>query len=85
MHKKYKRVFSINNDLGYRTEQEYAQWRRRCPLDLYRARLIRAGTLNEVSDRAIAEKVELEIEKAFLAARSASFPDPNTASLRVYA
>ena len=76
---------NFDNDLGYRTEQEYAQWRRRCPLDLYRARLVQGGALTEVSDRAIAEMVELEIENAFLTARSASYPDPNTASLRVYA
>ena len=76
---------NFDNDLGYRTEGEYLQWRERCPIDLYRLRLIEGGIIDADQDRFLEESIESEIAEAFDVAKASPFPDPSTVSHNVYA
>jgi TPP-dependent pyruvate/acetoin dehydrogenase alpha subunit len=76
---------NFDNDLGYRTEEEFFRWRERCPIDLYRSRMMQAEVLNDSDARALEEKIHIEIEEAFNLAKSSPFPDPATVAERVYA
>ena len=74
-----------DNNLGYRSENEYEKWRRRCPIATYRAQLADRGVLTPELETRMTTEIQLEIESAFETARSAPFPDSKTAGLKVYA
>jgi len=76
---------NFDNDLGYRSEEEYSQWRKHCPIDLYRSRLTEGGIIDTDRDQNLEESIKLEISDAFDAASASPFPDPSTVSQRVYA
>ena len=76
---------NYDNDLGYRTVEEYATWRKRCPVESCRLILTNQGVLTaDIEDR-IKRSIDTEISVAFEDARNAPFPEPETAALRVYA
>jgi len=76
---------NFDNDLGYRAEEEFLRWQERCPIDLYRSRLLQTGALKESDAQVLEEKIDIEIQEAFNFAKSSPFPDPATAAERVYA
>lgn len=67
-----------DNDIGYRTEEEFQEWKRRDPLMINgkdSRELLKPGELEEISS---------EIQEAFSFAINDNFADPKTASLFVY-
>ncbi|MDP7168027.1 MAG: thiamine pyrophosphate-dependent dehydrogenase E1 component subunit alpha [Nitrospinota bacterium] len=73
-----------DNHIGYRTEEEFLEWKKRCPLDNYRAALVRDGVLteDEISERE--ESFRREIDEAFAFAKESSFPEEEGYLDRVY-
>jgi TPP-dependent pyruvate/acetoin dehydrogenase alpha subunit len=74
-----------DNDLGYRTESEFLEWKARCPIQRFGTHL-----LNEyvVSKSEIDEQVkdfEAEIEEAFIFAKASPFPDEGLLMEHIYA
>ena len=76
---------NFDNDLGYRSENEYEKWRRRCPIQMHRVKLVDRGTLTPELEIRMTAEIQSEIDAAFETARTAPFPDPETAGLKVYA
>ena len=76
---------NYDNDLGYRSEKEFEKWRCQCPIEAYRAQLVDRGELTPEMEKDMIIEIQMEIDSAFDAARSAPFPDPETAGLNVYA
>ncbi len=76
---------NYDNDIGYRTEEEFLEWQARCPLARARAELTRRGALDETEERRWKEAVETEIEEAFRYAAESPFPSPEDAGRYVYA
>lgn len=74
----------FDNDLGYRTEAEYQEWRKRCPLEVMEARLRDAG-VPEGDLRAVREEEEETAEAILRAARADPAPDPATLHDHLYA
>ena len=76
---------NYDNDLGYRTEEEFRAWQVRCPVATYQDRLLARGivTAAEVGDMHAA--IGAEIEAAFAAARAAPFPAAHELLAHVYA
>jgi len=68
-----------DNDIGYRTEGEFQEWKQRDPL------VISSQQLSAVLESAEIDAIRDEIEAAFSAAISDPFPDPASAGLHVYA
>jgi len=69
---------SYDNDIGYRSEEEFQYWKQRDPL------AICSKKLTITLDEAAVDKISQEIEIAFAAAISDPFPDPSSASFNVY-
>jgi len=69
---------NYDNDLGYRTEEEFQAWKARDPVAVFEAQL------GLVTDGMRAE-IMAEIDAAFAFAQAAPFPDGATAGDRVYA
>jgi len=70
---------SYDNDIGYRTENEFNEWRRRDPIAII------AQETSTVLEPTEIEAIREEIEAAFSAAISDPFPDAASAGLHVYA
>lgn len=75
---------NYDNDLGYRTSEEFEQWRARCPLNRSRVALLAEGT-PESELETMAGEIEREIDEAFEFARSSPFPAESTAAEQVLA
>ncbi len=76
---------NYDNHLGYRTEEEFEAWRRRCPVAAARRALIADGALTEDEDGALTETLAARIDAAFAFAVEAPLPTPETAETHVYA
>lgn len=68
-----------DNDIGYRTDEEFQEWKKRDPL------AISSQLSSTVLESAEIEAFRQEIEAAFSAAISDPFPDLASAGLHVYA
>lgn len=70
---------SYDNHIGYRSEAEFQEWKKRDPLAITSKQL--SGSL----ESAEVDSIRLEIEAAFQAAINAPFPDAASAGFPVYA
>ena len=66
---------NFDNDLGYRSETEYQEWKKRCPVKLYENDLIQANILKKSQVDQMHEKIHKEIDEAVAFAKSSPFPD----------
>jgi TPP-dependent pyruvate/acetoin dehydrogenase alpha subunit len=76
---------NYDNDLGYRSEQEFQAWRKRDPIARHRRLLTEAGVLDADQEAAMVRAVEDEIAEAFAFAEAAPYPEAETAGEGVYA
>jgi len=67
-----------DNDIGYRTNKEFQEWKKRDPL------IIGSHNLTVSLETLHINNIRREIEEDFTAAMSDPFPDPASASLHVY-
>jgi pyruvate dehydrogenase E1 component alpha subunit len=76
---------NYDNDIGYRTEAEFEEWKRRCPIDRLRRRLLADGLANEQELAEMARRIENEIDVAIRHAKSSPLPDAELLLENVYA
>lgn len=76
---------NYDNDIGYRSEAEFASWKERCPVERLRVELAAAGALNPSEEAAMADAIGAEIEAAFAFAKAAPFPAAESVREHVYA
>lgn len=69
----------------YRTKEEYDYWVDRCPVKMYRQKLLERGILTEKKDAKISKGVEQEVEEAVEFALSSPLPDESELEAHVYA
>lgn len=74
-----------DNHAGYRSEQEFEEWKARCPIARARQRLLERGLVTQAElDRIEASLVE-ELEAAVAAAKASPFPEPRLLAEHLYA
>lgn len=69
----------------YRTKEEVASWKKKCPIVRYKKYLIDEGVAKSVEIKNIEEEVHTEITNAAKFAQESSFPNPEDALKDVYA
>jgi pyruvate dehydrogenase E1 component alpha subunit len=69
---------------NYREQAEIDEWRKRDPVDLFRARLLAEGVLDDGGIKAIEDEVAAEIEAAVAFADSSPYPSLDAAFEHVY-
>lgn len=72
-----------DNDIGYRTESEFLEWKAREPIGRLQAELVAGGVSAEVILQMDAD-IAREVGEAFDFADSSPFPDPATAYADLY-
>ncbi|MFH1851413.1 MAG: thiamine pyrophosphate-dependent dehydrogenase E1 component subunit alpha [Candidatus Neomarinimicrobiota bacterium] len=76
---------NYDNDLGYRTEEEFAVWRERDPLAQMKRELWQSNYAGEGDFARWWEQARVEIDRAFEQAEAAPFPDQSVAFENLYA
>jgi len=74
-----------DNHIGYRTEAEFLEWRKQCPLERYQAQLRHDGVLSENDLAEIRATIRQEISKAFDFAKASPWPLPDQLDKDLYA
>lgn len=69
----------FDNDIGYRTDAEYLEWRAKEPIARYEAQLRTDGVVNAGDVAAMDDAIAREINAAFEFAESSPFPDAEMA------
>lgn len=64
---------NFDNDIGYRTEFEYEEWRAREPIAPFESKLLSDGTLTRGEVAQMDERIQAEITEAFEYAESSPF------------
>lgn len=76
---------NFDNDIGYRTEQEYLKNRALEPLGRLQEKLLQEGRITQSEIAADEERIRIETEAAFLFAIESPFPDASDAYKNIYA
>jgi pyruvate dehydrogenase E1 component alpha subunit len=74
-----------DNDLGYRTESEFQEWKQRCPIENLKKNLLRDGILCNQDIEGMVSELEAEIEDAIVFAKGSPFPEEQCLLEHIYA
>jgi len=75
---------NFDNDLGYRTQEEYLDWKKRDPVLLFETKLLNEKVILQKDIQAIEKKIQYEIDEAFAYAEQSPFPPPQEAFKGLY-
>ena len=73
-----------DNDLGYRTESEFLEWRRCCPLEMVQNQLLRERIITQAEVTGLTKKFEEEMAEAVAFAKESPFPTEKNLMEHVY-
>lgn len=71
-------------DAGYRTVEEVNDWKARCPIKLFKNRLLGDKVVDETEIEDIESEVKLLIQEAVTFAEQSTWPDPATMTDHLY-
>ena len=74
-----------DNHLGYRTEEEFLEWKRRDPIEMFGTRLLNEGVLPSQGVHEMTTSLKAEIEEAVAFAKASPFPEEDLLVRDVYA
>jgi pyruvate dehydrogenase E1 component alpha subunit len=76
---------AYDNQLGYRTLEEYEEWRAKDPIELTRRKLHALKQLTDADETRMTQELQALIDDAFAFAKAAPLPEPSQAAQFVYA
>jgi TPP-dependent pyruvate/acetoin dehydrogenase alpha subunit len=76
---------NFDNDIGYRSEQEFLKWKEKDPILCFENALYRQGIANKAQLSQICSDVSLQVEDAFDFAQNSAFPEFDKNSHQVFA
>ncbi len=76
---------NYDNSLGYRTEQEFLDWRKHCPLERLQAQGLEDGSLNAAEVEGWTDEIQAEFAAALRFAKESAFPHADAMLPSVYA
>jgi TPP-dependent pyruvate/acetoin dehydrogenase alpha subunit len=75
---------NYDNDLGYREESEFLEWKARDPIGRLEWDMLNDEVISDVDVDAMQQRIEVEVNAAFASAEAAPWPDANEALHGVY-
>ena len=76
---------NFDNDLGYRTEQDFLKWKKKCPLDSFENKLVKDNILNPPQIKEFKQNIRREVNQAFSFAKSSPYPQSQEMLADIYA
>lgn len=74
-----------DNDLGYRSEMDFEEWVKKCPLNIFEQKLLDQGILVTRDIKRLKDSIEAEIGEALAFAKGSPFPEERELITDVYA
>lgn len=74
-----------DNDLGYRTEAEFQEWKKQCPIEKLKKQLLQKGILRNEDLENIKTDLQTEVSEAVRFAEESPFPEEQTLMESAYA
>ena len=75
---------NFDNDIGYRTEEEYLAWKERDPIALLEEQLLNQNAISQPDIEEMERTIQAEVDQAFDFAERSPFPDPEEAFKGLY-
>ena len=75
---------NYDNHIGYRSEEEYLEWKEKDPIPLFENVLLSEGLITKEKINKMNKLIEIEIQNAFDFAEKSPFPDSKDAYKHVY-
>jgi pyruvate dehydrogenase E1 component alpha subunit len=76
---------NYDNDIGYRTEEEFLKWKAREPIGIYEKKLLAEKIITVAEIIAMDASITREVDEAFTYAKAAPFPEAADAYTDLYA
>lgn len=76
---------NFDNDIGYRTEEEYQQWKAKEPITRFEKKLLSEKIMTAEDINKMDAAIEKQVSEAFAFAKLSPFPDVNDAYTDLYA
>lgn len=76
---------SFDNDIGYRSEGEYQEWRENDPVERHRKVLLDAGIMSLDDFDAMEHDLTVQMDEAVTFAKASPFPEPHLTAVNVFA
>jgi TPP-dependent pyruvate/acetoin dehydrogenase alpha subunit len=76
---------NYDNDIGYRSEEEFLEWKKKDPIANYEAKLIAQGILTYEDLQRMDTEIQSEVFEAFDFADASPYPEPESAGFDLYA
>jgi pyruvate dehydrogenase E1 component alpha subunit len=75
---------NFDNDLGYRSENEYQEWKQRCPVENFEKLLLDTKIIEKSQVEQMRKTILREFEEAVDFAKSSPFPDSGEIGKNLY-
>ena len=75
---------NYDNNIGYRTEAEFQEWRQRCPVERFQKQLLKDGIISQPEIDRMTKDFGAEIAAAIKFAKESPFPEEGTLMEHVY-
>ena len=75
---------NFDNDIGYRSETDYLQWKKRCPVETLEGLLIEKELLSRDQVDQMRKEILQEFEEAIDFAKTSPFPNPEEINKNLY-
>ncbi len=76
---------NYDNNLGYRTEEEFLEWKDKCPIKKIREKLLAEGIITVAQLELMENQIKKKIDEAVHFAKSSPFPEEEEIHKNVYA
>lgn len=76
---------NYDNDIGYRSEQEFLEWKKKDPIACYEAELIGQGIVTPTDIQRMDAEIRGEVFEAFDFADASAYPEAESAGVDLYA
>lgn len=67
---------NYDNDIGYRSEEEFQEWKQKDPILLFEEKLLTKQMLDKLAIKHMEDEIQTEIRAAFDFAENSPFPEP---------
>jgi TPP-dependent pyruvate/acetoin dehydrogenase alpha subunit len=76
---------NYDNDIGYRTEEEFQEWKLRDPIPRFEKKLLAEHVLDETAIKQMEDEINAEIQVAFNFAETSPYPESQDAFRGIFA
>ena len=75
---------NYDNNIGYRTEEEFQEWKRKDPIPFFEKKILSESMLDKPAVKQMEDEIQAEIRVAFDFAESCPFPEPGQAFQSIF-